>query len=691
MSTDRHVKWSENALDFFQSSPDDSVNLTFIVCHGCISQSGEGFEEFVNSINSKDIKRKIKKLSIIDASYLYRHCIPGFAKYSDPDIPTIWFSNNRGVIEKITVPLELISWLQQIKCANFEKCRKQIMKDYHGDENGNGLVSEFNNIVTSEAEKAAARGKGPFEGCRDFILEECAHACTYLKNTIITYPMPFNESMLNVIKRYNLNMQHVHYGISNHARRHQKATRDYPQINQELVRILTEALEVNFFVTDKFGNFIYKNNSLSHMIGGIPADVADPHAWQISQKVIETGQKVVIEEQFDDIYFLSIKTPLVIDNKIEGVIGLAVDITDRKKAEQFEKQKELKTLTEQIAHDIRSPLIVLSMLTNNCKSLSESEHITLRNAIANIECILNGLLEKYKEKENPVADKTEEQHICIPLSILDALKQKMEEYKKLDIAFNYNCNLRQNLVFIKGDYLDFGRMFSNLINNAVEAIEGRKGKICVDFGVKNQKIEIRVKDNGKGMPTEIVDKIMEDKPVTSGKVDGHGIGMQQIRRTLKAMNGEMSIKSTENIGTEIRLTFPECEAPQWFSNKIVFRKGDTIVVLDDDQSIHNIWKRRFENYASDITIKYFTRGRDAIDFINSIEDKSKAFLLVDYELRGQSLTGIDVIEQSGMQNRNILITNVYTSRIKNFSEKCKIFKMFPKTAEIDNISLTEVS
>jgi hypothetical protein len=110
-------------------------------------------------------------------------------------------------------------------------------------------------------------------------------------------------------------------------------------------------------------------------------------------------------------------------------------------------------------------------------------------------------------------------------------------------------------------------------------------------------------------------------------------------------------------------------------------------VLDDDQSIHDVWKRRFANYANDITIKYFTQGQDAIDFISSIKDKSKTFLLADYELRGQDLTGLDVIEQSGMQNRNILITSVYTSRIRNFSEKCKIFKMFPKTAEIENISL----
>ena len=68
MTTDRCVKWSREAKDFFKSSDDNSIDLCVIISCECASQTGEGFEEFVNSINSQDIKSKIKQLTILDTS-----------------------------------------------------------------------------------------------------------------------------------------------------------------------------------------------------------------------------------------------------------------------------------------------------------------------------------------------------------------------------------------------------------------------------------------------------------------------------------------------------------------------------------------------------------------------------------------------------------------------------------------------
>jgi hypothetical protein len=59
------------------------VNIYYLF--SCASQTGEGFEELINAINSEEIKRKVKKVVITDTSYLYRHDIPEFSKYSDPN------------------------------------------------------------------------------------------------------------------------------------------------------------------------------------------------------------------------------------------------------------------------------------------------------------------------------------------------------------------------------------------------------------------------------------------------------------------------------------------------------------------------------------------------------------------------------------------------------------------------------
>jgi PAS domain S-box-containing protein len=391
--------------------------------------------------------------------------------------------------------------------------------------------------------------------------------------------------------------------------------------------------------------------------------------------------------------YLSYKTPLINNaEKNIGLLGISVDITDRKRAEELELkiklQEKTKTLAE-VAHDIRSPLASLSMLTEYFPNVSEKERVLLRNIAAKIEGIANRLLEKYQENNNAnfITDETSEQYIGVHLGLWDILSNKKYQYKETEITFNYFPNPLYKFAFIKGDFSDFYRMISNLINNSVEAMEGKYGIIDIDFSVKEGKVEIRIKDNGKGMPKDITYKIMNDIEVASTKQKGYGIGIKQIKSTLKAMNAKMLINSIENTGTEITLIFPESKAPEWFTDKIVLHKGDILVVLDDDTSIYNVWQNRFHNYLKDIKIKYFTKGLETIDFINSIQEKDKIFLLADYELRNQEINGVDVIEKCNVQERSAVVTNAYISKIKDLNEKCKFIKILPK-AYINDISLT---
>jgi hypothetical protein len=328
-----------------------------------------------------------------------------------------------------------------------------------------------------------------------------------------------------------------------------------------------------------------------------------------------------------------------------------------------------------------------------CKGLSERERVLLKKTMSTIETIANTLLNKYDEKKKIklFVNRNIERYILVYFGLKDVVDSiKNINDKKTKITFNYFPNPKYKYVFIKGDYTDFCRMMSNLLNNAVEAIlpqddlsdqeenEKKKGIIDIDFNVKDGKVEISVKDNGQGMPKEVVDNILNDVQVGSTKKEGYGIGMQQIKGTLKAMNAQMEIKSTENVGTDFTLIFSQSERPKWFADKIVLHRNDIVIVLDDDLLIHDAWNARFRECLSDITIKYFNQGSEAINFIESIKEKNKIFLLVDYELRGQNINGIDVIEKYNLQKQAIVIKNIYTSKIKDFNEKSKTIKFFHK-------------
>ncbi|MDR2724038.1 MAG: HAMP domain-containing histidine kinase [Holosporaceae bacterium] len=689
MNIKRQVKWSPEALTFFKSQNDSSIDLTVIISRANESQTGDGFEELVNSINSEYIKKKINKVIILDTTFLYRHCIPEYAMYSDINLPTIWLLTNRSSIKKIECIVEMQCWFNQVNSDAFNHWYKQIKKDFAGDENGEGIVPEFRKILLEEIETFVSKGKGTHKECSNFLLEEYSHTCAFLKNTAVVYPRPFSPPMENIIERYNLNMRCLNYNLSNYTRTHQHNTYGENKINAEIISLTrVEDLNMNFFVTNKTGKYIYKNSVFSEVIGNMPY-VTDPIAWEISLNVMKSRKRVVLEEQNEGKYYLSVKAPLVIKDKVEGVIGLAVDITDRKKAEQLELQNKLlennRILTEQVVHDIRSPLAALSMLAEGCKNLSEKEDVALKEITASIDNIASNLLKKHNEDKTLSNNKI--QTLCVHLNLLNTINSKKYQYKKSNVVFNYSYDVDCISTFIKGNYSDFSRMMSNLINNSVEAIEGKKGVININFTVNNRRIEVQVKDNGKGIPQKIVDKIKNNINVGSTKDCGHGIGLQQVQSTLRTMNGKMQMESTENVGTKITLDFPEFECPEWFTTRIELKRGGHVIVLDDNISAHDIWRAIFKNYTRDINVEYFTQGTEVIDFVNSLKEKNNIFLLVNWELKHQNISGEDVIKKCDLQKQSILIVSDYAFQIDELNEKRDLIKVLPKSY-ISDIPIT---
>ncbi|MDR0968483.1 MAG: GHKL domain-containing protein [Holosporaceae bacterium] len=683
METEKFVRWSGESKDFFNSAADDSLVLEIVISHGCISQSGEGFLELVNSINGDNIRRKIKKVNITDTSYLYRYDMPDFAKYADQTELTPWLRSNRDSVEKIAKDCVVKSWKLGLENDEFKRWFEKIKIDFEGDQNGNGVVLEFRDLVMQDSAIVSYKNKLDIRGCIDFMLEECAYAAANLNGSVVVYPTRFVRPIENIIKRYNLNIVHLGYKTSKQAQKNAKECMSRISsisINREIVRFMTDAPNVNFFVIDRTGKQIYKNYALEKIIGDIEnTKNVYSLAWETTRQVMKTGKQTIVEETMPQgATYLSVKSPLVIDDKVEGVIGLAVDVTDRRKAEQLEFQKKLwenkKIIAEQVAHDIQSPLIVLELFAKNCKNLTEKESYALRNVAANMKDIIRNL-----QNDRIAEARNNEAYILLPFVFAETANYKKFQYKEFkNLKIECSSDLPDNFVFIRGNVTDFGRMASNLLNNAIESVDNKTGEIKTTISATKNEVRICVKDDGAGMPQEIIDKILEDVSVTT-KQDGHGIGMRQINKTLREMNGKMSIKSKENEGTEITLVFPRSEPPSWFAQKIVLNKDDLVVVLDDNPSIGEVWENRMKSRSNDVAVKFFQNGRDVIDFVNSRQNKDKIVLLADYELKNQDVNGIEVIEKCGIERRSVIVTGSYTREIKNFSEKFKVAKFLPKS------------
>jgi len=429
-----------------------------------------------------------------------------------------------------------------------------------------------------------------------------------------------------------------------------------------------------------------------------PKDIAD-RIVRHNQEVIRTGKTLSQEESTRDIttgqikYFSAIKSPLRDDcGNIIGTIGTSIEITAEKEAErlraeselqkvQIQEQEAFRKITNQVVHDIRTPLTTLQMVIKYYKQdIPETARTALNEASTRITDVANDLLSKYRNQDDETQTKEEQrQPIVVALTLLQLLTEKKYQYKEFPFKFTHDdFSPDSYFAFIKIKPSAFQRMISNLINNAVDALnEKTGGKIVLNLKVDNDQVKIIIRDNGKGMPKEIADKIINNVAVTDGKKDGHGIGMKQVQETLQSNQGKLAINSEVGKGTEIILTFPRVKSPDWIVEEIALNKGDVVVILDDDASIHSAWNTRFAVYGENIQLKHFRLGEDAIEFINNYPAKDKLFLLADYELLKQELTGLHVIERTQLQ-RSILVTSHFTNQVvRDLAAKIGV-KILPK-------------
>ena len=350
----------------------------------------------------------------------------------------------------------------------------------------------------------------------------------------------------------------------------------------------------------------------------------------------------------------------------------------------------LSELAEQVSHDIRSPLSALEMFSNTILELPEEKRTILRNSINRIRDIANSLLLKNdgilesNEKMSFLSKQSEARSLISLASTIDSLltEKRLQYRDRLNIQIEFKQTKDSYGLFISAQPAEFKRILSNLINNSIESFENERG--CVEIGLasKNGLVEIMVKDNGKGIPESVLSKL-GDRGATFGKKEGSGLGIYHATNTLKRWDGKLSISSEEKIGTRVSIVLYKVDAPEWFISALRFESNSSVIVCDEDSLIHQVWSSRVQEAGG------FEKGIKLLGFGNAIElkkfygekfvDLDSAVFLIDYEISNHHReTGLDLIEQLGIQHQSILITSRYED--VRIQERCKKngIKIIPK-------------
>lgn len=105
------------------------------------------------------------------------------------------------------------------------------------------------------------------------------------------------------------------------------------------------------------------------------------------------------------------------------------------------------------------------------------------------------------------------------------------------------------------DHRKLERIFFNLLLNACEAMPDRCGRIAVELDDDGTRIEIRVRDNGRGIPPSIRNTLFEPF-VSQGKENGTGLGLTVVQKIIQDHGGDISLERTSTEGTVFRIILP---------------------------------------------------------------------------------------------------------------------------------------
>jgi signal transduction histidine kinase len=108
---------------------------------------------------------------------------------------------------------------------------------------------------------------------------------------------------------------------------------------------------------------------------------------------------------------------------------------------------------------------------------------------------------------------------------------------------------------VRGNFHDLQQVLTNVLLNARDAVE-EHGNIWITAEESGDRVIIRVKDDGKGIPADMLERIFEPLVTTKRGQGGTGLGLAITRRILNATEGEISVVSETGKGAEFTITLP---------------------------------------------------------------------------------------------------------------------------------------
>ncbi len=303
-------------------------------------------------------------------------------------------------------------------------------------------------------------------------------------------------------------------------------------------------------------------------------------------------------------------SPLVVDGRTTGVLGIARDITEQKeereRAARADKLRALGQLASGVAHDFNNSLAAILGRAQLLRRQTQDEAL-----VRNLEIIQTAAEDAAAtvRRIQTFARKSpakEFERLEVFSLLNDAIEitrtrwQNEARVRGLDYAVELDAERGH---FTYGSASELREVFVNLIVNAVDAMPNG-GKLRISCVAEKSRLRLCFADNGAGMPEDVRQKIFDPFFTTKG-AHGTGLGLSVSYSIIERHEGSISVASSLGAGTVFTIQLPaaEVQAPAMVnSENNIDLPQLSILVVDDEPAVRETLAEMLETMGHKVVI-----------------------------------------------------------------------------------------
>lgn len=266
------------------------------------------------------------------------------------------------------------------------------------------------------------------------------------------------------------------------------------------------------------------------------------------------------------------------DGRVVGAVMYFKDLTLVEQAEERERLRDrLASLGEMaagIAHELKNPLagieVMAGLLRRQVSELPDAQSL-LADIISEAK-LANAIVVEMLEFVRPIRLQMEQTDVREVLQQSLTLAESKARRGETQVVLK----VPGALPLVDGDQHQLCQVFTNLLTNAFEALDGRghvtisavveeitqDPAFAIDGEAPTQSIIVDVADDGPGVSADLSDRIFD--PFFTTKPQGSGLGLAIVRKIVDAHDGRIDLNSAAGQGTRFRVTLPVSSGSSWF-------------------------------------------------------------------------------------------------------------------------------